>query len=381
MEDPVGDKAGGSSPTVTLTMGTTDWRGRPDTPTVEYFLQRLTALTHGSVKVDVRWGDTNSDTDFEQALARQVRAGQLDLGWVGSRAFDTLGVKSLQAIQAPFLITDNQVMGRVAQDPVAQQNAGGPRTSGFIGLALFPGELRHPVGIRKALASLDDFKAARVRTPTSNVSDAVLRALGAEPVHPGRHGVRSLHDGTLDGTDASLGLAASPARGSVLTGNIVLYPRMHVLFTTDAALGQLDRAQREALVTAADEAVRHAVEVLPDAEDGSEFCAGQGQVVNASASELAVMREAAEAVYAELEADPDTKANIGAIRAIGRRSGLAARPLQPCGAPRAGVSATVKALVPDGVYVATATKADALRLGAHDECALSSPTGSVCGWS
>ena len=376
VEDPVGDKAGGSSPTVTLTMGTTDWRGRPDTPTVEYFLQRLTALTHGSVKVDVRWGDTNGDTDFEQALARQVRAGQLDLGWVGSRAFDTLGVKSLQAIQAPFLITDIQVMGKVAQDPVAHRMLAGLEPSGFIGLALFPGELRHPVGIRKALASLGDFKAARVRTPTSNASDAVLRALGAEPVHLGATAYDlALHDGTLDGTDASLGLAASLG-GSVLTGNIVLYPRMHVLFTTDAALGQLDRAQREALVHAADEAVRHAVEVLPKGEDASAFCAGSGKVVNASASELAAMRQAAQPVYTELEADADTRAYIETIRTITEQVSPAPT-LQPCGAPEPTVSPTVKALVPDGVYVATATKADALRLGAQDACALKSDGGHL----
>jgi hypothetical protein len=208
------------------------------------------------------------------------------------------------------------------------------------------------------------------------VSDAVLRALGAEPVHLGATEYElALHDGTLDGTDASLGLAASLG-ASVLTGNIVLYPRMHVLFTTDAALGQLDRAQREALVKAADEAVRHAVETLPTAEDASEFCAGQGKVVNASASELAAMRQAAEPVYAELEADPDTKANIRAIRAIAQQVSSAPS-LQPCGAPEPAVSATVKALVPDGVYVATATKADALRLGAHDECALKSDGGHL----
>lgn len=368
-EEPVGDKAGGSSPTVTLTLGTASPRGRSDTPRVEYFLQRLTALTNGSVKVEVSWSESNNDTDFEQSVAKKMLAGQMDLGWVGSRAFDTLGVTSLRAIQAPFLITDNEVMGKVALAPVAQRMLAGLPAGGFIGLGLFPDELRHPIGIRKALASLHDFKGARVRTPTSNVSDAMLRALGAEPVHlSGTAYGLAVHDGRLEGTDASLGLAPQLG-GSVLTGNVVFYPRMDVLFTTDAALGQLDHAQRAALGQAADDAARHTVDVLPKAEDSAQFCHESGQVVNASASDLSAMHQATQRVYNELEADPDTNANIAAIRAIAQKVPPAPTP-QSCGPIGPSSSPPIQALVPDGVYVATATKADALRLGVQNDCAL-----------
>lgn len=374
-EEPVGDKAGGSSPTVTLTLGTASPRGRADTPKMEYFLQRLTALTKNSVKVEVSWSEPRSDsgpkndTDFEQSLAKRVRAGQLDLGWVGSRAFDTLGATSLQAIQAPFLITDNEVMGKVALAPVAKRMLAGLATAGFTGLGLFPDELRHPVGIRKALASLADFKGARVRTPTSNVSDAMLRALGAEPIHLGGTAYDlALHDGSLDGTDASFGLAPRLG-GSVVTGNVVFYPRVDVLFTTGAALGRLDRAQRDALVKAADEAVRHSVEALPKVEDAASFCARSGRIVNASESQLAAMHEAVQPVYAALEADPDTKAAIEAIRNIAEQVSPAPTPLA-CGAPGPSSSRPAEDFLPNGVYVATATKADALRLGVQNECAL-----------
>ena len=92
-------------------------------------------------------------------------------------------------------------------------------------------------------------------------------------------------------------------------------------------------------------------------------------VVAASDAELAAMRRAAEPVYAELEADPGTKSAINAIRALARQVGPASAPTA-CGVPRPSSPTSGAALVPDGTYTALATKADALRLGASDDCAL-----------
>jgi hypothetical protein len=39
-----------------------------------------------------------------------IGAGKVDLGWVGTRVFDTLGVASFQAVTAPMLI-DNLSVG------------------------------------------------------------------------------------------------------------------------------------------------------------------------------------------------------------------------------------------------------------------------------
>jgi TRAP-type C4-dicarboxylate transport system substrate-binding protein len=365
-----GDKAGGSSPTVTLTMGTADPRGRPDTPTVDYFVERLRALTRGSVTVDVRWNAGQEYSDGEQAIAQQVRAGRLDLGWVGARAFDTLGVTSLQAIQAPFLITDNQVVGKVAADPVARKMLSGLSAAGMVGLGLYPDQLRHPVGFRKPLASMAHFKGARIRTLTSNTSDALLRSLGAEPLHlKGSAYSVAVSDGTLDGVDASLGLAPALG-GSFVTGNVVFFPRMNVLFGSEASLAKLDRIQRAAINRAAAETLSHAIDALPGPEDPTPFCEGGGTVVTAPATELAAMRRAAQKVYTELEANADTKANIEAIRALVAQVKPAAAP-SSCGQPRPTAPDQSSALVPDGTYTAVATKADALRLGAkNDACAL-----------
>ena len=364
-----GDKAGGSSPVVTLTLGTADPQGRPDTPAVEYFVDRLEALTEGSVTVDVRWNAADEYVDGERGVAKAVRSGGLDLGWVGSRTFDTLGVTSLRAVQAPFLITDNRLTRRVAEDQVARTMLAGLTRAHVVGLGLYPDELRHPVGFRRPLASMADFQGAQVRTPMSNTSEALFRALGAEPVHSqsSAYGA-AISDGTLDGVDASLGRAADLG-GSFVTGNVVFFPRMSVLFGSEATFAKLDRSQRSALDRAASDALKHAVEILPDVEDPTPFCEGGGMVVAASDTELAAMRRAAQPVYTQLEADPATKSAINAIRALARQIGPVSAPTS-CGVPRTSNPTSGTALVPDGTYTAVATKADALRLGVQDECAL-----------
>ena len=364
-----GDKAGGSSPVVTLTLGTADPQGRPDTPAVEYFVDRLEALTKGSVTVDVHWNAADEYVDGERGVATAVRSGGLDLGWVGSRTFDTLGVTSLRAVQAPFLITDNRLTRKVAQDQVARTMLAGLTRAKVVGLGLYPDELRHPVGFRGPLASMADFQGAQFRTPVSNTSDALFRALGMEPVHPpGSASGATFDSRTLDGVDASLGRAADLG-GSFVTGNVVFFPRMSVLFGSEATFAKLDRSQRSGLDRAARESLEQAVKILPDVEDPTPFCEGGGTVVAASDADLAAMRRAAQPVYSELEADPETKSAINAIRALARQVGPPPTPTS-CGAPRPSNSSSDTVLVPDGTYTAVATKADALRLGAQDQCAL-----------
>ena len=214
-----GDKAGGSTSTVTLALGVTDPQGRPTTPTVEFFASQVAEQSKGSVRLKVSWNAGEGSTDGEQAIARKVKSGALDLGWIGSRAWDTEGVTSLQALQAPFLITDNKLLSAVVSSPMATDMLAGLKAAEVEGLGMYPDQFRHPVGFRKPLASPRAFKGARIRVLTSNASDALIRALGAEPVHlNGNAYQQAISDGTLTGVDASLGLAPA-LHGSVLTGN------------------------------------------------------------------------------------------------------------------------------------------------------------------
>jgi C4-dicarboxylate-binding protein DctP len=364
-----GDKAGGSTSTVTLAMGVTDPKGRPTTPTIEFFVNQVAELSKGSIRLDVSWNAGEGTTDPEQAIARRVKSGALDLGWIGSRAWDTEGVTSLQALQAPFLITDNKLLSAVVSSPMATDMLAGLKAADVEGLGMYPDQFRHPVGFRKPLVSVQAFKGARIRVLTSNASDALIRSLGAEPVHlNGNAYQQAISDGTLTGVDASLGLAPA-LHGSILTGNLIFYPKVDTLFAGQRALGKLDSSQQAALRTAAQRTAAHVLANLPATEDPEPFCSGGGQIVTAPDREVRALQAASEYVYRQLEADAQTAALISQIRSL-KASIAAVPPTKACG-KSSSTTSTAQA-VPEGTYTAIGTRQDALRLGADDPCALRS---------
>jgi TRAP-type C4-dicarboxylate transport system substrate-binding protein len=362
-----GDKAGGSTSTVTLVMGVTDPQGRPTTPTIEFFANQVAELSAGSIHLDVSWNAGEGTTDPEQAIARRVKSGALDLGWIGSRAWDTEGVTSLQALQAPFLITNNQLLRAVVTSPMAGEMLAGLKAAEVEGLGMVPDQFRHPVGFRKPLASVSAFEGARIRVLTSNASDALIRALGAEPVHiNGTAYQQAVNDGTLSGVDASLGLAPA-MHGSILTGNLIFYPKVDTVVAGQGALGKLDSSQQEAMRTAAQRTVTHVLEDLPATEDTEPFCSGGGRVVAATDRDIHALEAAAQPVYRQLEEDPQTAEFITQIRAL--KAGISApTQLTACGGSQSTGSSAQE--IPEGIYTAVGTKQDALRLGHDDPCAL-----------
>src|SRR6187549_383950 len=83
-------KTGGPGEPVVLRLGTLDPEHRPDAPVVKRFAQRVADLTDGGIQVEIVWQAAGAPTDFEQRLVGMVQAGELELGWVGSRAFDVM---------------------------------------------------------------------------------------------------------------------------------------------------------------------------------------------------------------------------------------------------------------------------------------------------
>jgi TRAP-type C4-dicarboxylate transport system substrate-binding protein len=177
------DKAGGSSAPVVLRLSTLA-SPRPLVEQPDYFAQQVAKLSHNAIRIDVvREPETDNTADADALVAQSVRAGRADLGWMAARAWDGLGVKSFQALQAPFLIEDEAVLHAVAESDIPARTLAGLRGTGFEGLALVPGRLRHFFGTREPLSSPRDFEGVRVRVLPSAVTDAVVEALGSRPIH------------------------------------------------------------------------------------------------------------------------------------------------------------------------------------------------------
>ena len=191
--------------------------------------------------------------------------------------------------------------------------------AGFAGLGLYPDQLRHPLGYAEPLRSLDDFDGAAIRLLPSEATDALVRALGGEPVYGlgGSDHDAAIARGEVDGTETSFGLALELAPpGSFLTGNVVWFPRVNALFATESTASSLSDAQWRILQEAASETFAFASESVPTSDTIDGFCSGGGQLVAAEPRDVEALERAARPVYAAIERDPDTAAFIKRIREL-----------------------------------------------------------------
>jgi TRAP-type C4-dicarboxylate transport system substrate-binding protein len=333
-----GDKAGGSSAPTVLRLAAADDADQPDARIVRHFASRVGDLSGGSLRVRPVWDAAGQQTaDYEARIARMVREGEFELGWIGARAWDRLGITHFQALQAPFLVTSHALLGRIATGSVGERMLAGLDGIGLVGLALAPDRLRYPFGVRQALASPDDFAGARVRVFPSRTTEALMRALGATPVQVSGDDVAgAVARREIDGVEAALGTNSASEGENFLTTNLALFPKVLTLFAGEHAYRRLDDDQATVIRKAAEETAAYAAaHPLSERALVRQFCASGRPVtaVAASRDDLAVLTQAAQPVYAELERDPETKALIAAIREVKRST-----PSDPVAAPPPGCS-------------------------------------------
>jgi TRAP-type C4-dicarboxylate transport system substrate-binding protein len=308
------DKAGGSRSPVVLRLGNSNNSDQPDTPSIEHFAAEVAKLSKGAVRVRITFLSAGAMTpDVEARTVRMVQHGQFDLGWVGARVWDEFGVKSFEALQAPFLISSKSLLDRIVKSPMASEMLAGVRTQGVVGLALVPDNLRHPIGITHQLVSLRDFRNARVRVQPSRVTASLFLALGANPVGISNAQIGyALAGKRVDGEE--LALLNSPG-GAIATANVALFPKTLTLFARSDVLARLRPSDRRALLAAAADTVRFAISNNPpDAEIVRHVCVDRRRVILASAADRAALERAARPVYRLLNANPTTRRYIATIR-------------------------------------------------------------------
>jgi TRAP-type C4-dicarboxylate transport system substrate-binding protein len=348
-----GDKAGGSDAPIVLRMayGYKPREGQPDEPMVRYFAGRVAKLSDGALRVRLVFNAAGQAVPgIEERVARMVRSGRFDLGWVATRAWDQLGIRSFQALQAPFLISDSALLGRVVTGPMGDEMLRGLRRKRLIGLAIVPELLRHPVGRRHELVSVSDFAGAQIRDTPSRATDALLSALGATPVH-----VSGAAEGgelsRIDGEEVSIARARG---GWTATANIVFFGKANSLFANPAALARLTEEQRAVLRTAARDTAHHVAATLPSERIQARAYCSAGRIAFATRRQVAGLRRAVRPVYDQLERDPQTRSLIAGIRRLQRAmpTRRAATP-EPCEDVERTPAATLKPRSPstfDGTY-------------------------------
>jgi TRAP-type C4-dicarboxylate transport system substrate-binding protein len=353
------DKAGGSGAPVILRIGDSDPRGYPAGDAIEEFARRVSTRSDGKLRIRPVWQAAGVDvTAVDQRVARLVVSGDLDLGMIPARAWDTEGVTTLRALQAPFLISTDEMLDTVVSSDLTGDLLEGLEDVGIEGLALIPEELRHPIGFGGALRRPGDFAGVGIRAPLSSTTYALLRALGARPVDlTFDQAVAAVRAGTVAGAESSLlHLGALPGRATV-TANVVFFPKINTLVANAERFDELTAEQQDILREAAEQTLRHVINTRTREPDAArQACRNGAKLVMASPADIAALRRAAAPVYAELERDPATKGLIAAIRA--RTHSSASAPVTSCGRDRvapAPAAGGARPKIPEGAYRAEIT--------------------------
>lgn len=352
-------------PPVTLRLADAEAQGRSSQPWIDRFMAKVTTDSGGTITIEpiYKAGGGNVDKPGEVIVASQVIAGDVELALVPVRAWNDVGVTSLQALAAPLLIDSDALLTGVAADPLVEPLLDGMVEHGVVGLSAWPDDLRHPFAWEQngpPFLRASDMKGAKVWTFQSKLQSMILEGLGATPVNATTVEIDAMvAAGSLRGAESSFNGIVSLSGTPTGTGDVALFAKYQVLAAEDAAFSRLTPAQqviiRDAAKAARDLAIKDHV---PDADIARKWCKRGGRVVLAGAPNLATFQKAAEPILAKLAEDPTTAAAIEAIRALKAHVPVtAATACEPAPDPDAPWPSVAPGPdlgpIPDGVYVHT----------------------------
>jgi TRAP-type C4-dicarboxylate transport system substrate-binding protein len=361
-------KTGGDIAPITLRAIPTGPMNSPGRDVLELLRERAGSLSNGAVDIaigDLPGGDDAEDQDG--AAIEFVRDGRADLAVVRAAAFSNAGDAGFAALQAPFLIDNEELAARVAVDPITEEMLASVGQIGLVGLAIAPSGLRHPVGWNGPLVALSDYQGSTINTRPGLEVDQLFSAFGAKTDHSvGDKRIAGAANGTLRGIEVSLLQTPVAGAPATMTANVVLYTKFDVVIVNQKVYNGLSSAQRDALRQAVGDAVPEALAARPrEAAAHASWCAEEGVAsVLASPSDITDLKNAAKSVVTDLERDSFTRRAIEQIRILA--TGTAPAALAACTGPIPESSHVVAAgdqSVLDGTWRWETTRQDLLDAG------------------
>jgi TRAP-type C4-dicarboxylate transport system substrate-binding protein len=337
---------------VTLTLANHE----TDPSDVAKWTEAVERLSHGSLKIDVSNGWRNDEPNYDKGIIGDVRSGKVPLAKVAARAYDEVGVTSFDPLLAPLLIDSTPLAAAVVGGPIGDRALRGTERLRLVGLAMFPTELRRPVGITRGLRGPQDYRGARISTREGRVIDETLRALGAQRAAlPAGDSLRGVDGAELPptGFDSRAWLSKS-ARG--VTGNVVLWPKPITIVMNGTAFERLSPTQQDALRRAADVARAATAEqqASMSGDSRTRLCRLGTNVLTASAADFEALRSAVRPVYDEIARAPG---NADALKQIEQmKSGTRPEVLSCADVPTTGAAKPQAASPLRGTYVHSITK-------------------------
>jgi TRAP-type C4-dicarboxylate transport system substrate-binding protein len=300
------DRAGGAAAETQTVLSFANPNG--DVPDqLQAWADEVEKQSDGTLQIDFRNEYRNGEVDYETGTIHDVASGEVDMAWVGARAFDRAGSTAFQALLAPMLIDSHDLQAAVFEAGIPLEMGRQVTGLGVHVVGVFPGPMRKVLGIDKPFVSPADFDGTVVGLQDSALADEALRALGATP--------RPVPTGApLDGLDAYEQQLASVygnhywESARYVTGNLDLWPRPLVVIAGESLYDGLDRAQRTALETASRDVVPGALEAsrAEDEQYVADLCSEGLQVVSVPEQGLTAFQAAWAPIYDQLRAAHDT---------------------------------------------------------------------------
>ena len=270
---------------------------------VQPFADAVRKASRGHLRIrflnDYRKGQPTA----EKGIIEDVRRGRADLAWVGARAFDWLGDRAFEPLQAPLLIDSYDAERAVLRSDVPATLLASLKPLGLDGLGILPGPLRKLVATEK-LSTRDDLSGLKVAFSGGPAVEAALRALGAEPLRVASGAKWAGWDAAETHLQAAAGNHLEVG-GNHLAANVNLWPRFPVIFAGPSARKKLSSDELALLRRAVVAAQGPAFATIAAAERGAmiQLCKGMA-VDDLPPQGLEALRAAARPVYDSMAEDP-----------------------------------------------------------------------------
>jgi len=310
------------------------------------YAREVKRLSGGRLRIEFANNWRRGPNDAEPGILDDIRAGKVDLAWVGARAFKAEGVKAFDALIAPFQVTDYDTEQRVLTDPIARNMLAAVDRIGVKGVALLPGPLRR-LGMRKPWSGPHDLKDKRIGAP-AGIGSAAIKALGAVPVVHGSGAKLTGLDGTEQHLPSFVGNRYMHEIPNVASQP--LWPRPLVVIASPGAWKALAADDRKLLLKAGTTVLRPMLDDIRAADRAAvpKLCRAGARFFEA---DLPALRAAAAPVIDALRRDA---ASAPVLRAVERER----RDPAPIICPKPAQPAKARGGLPSGEYTWTLTLAD-----------------------
>ncbi|HTE73264.1 MAG TPA: hypothetical protein VK640_08700, partial [Actinomycetes bacterium] len=98
------DRAGGTADEPVRTLSFAQANDGEPPPQLRAWADEVERASDGTLSIEFADGWRRGEAGAERGILADVAEGEADLGWVGARAFDRVGVTSFQALLAPMLV-------------------------------------------------------------------------------------------------------------------------------------------------------------------------------------------------------------------------------------------------------------------------------------